>query len=107
MKTILIPTLFTQDSHDVIKEALAFFGSQGGTYKFILLNSYMVSSSSDQLLHNYDDLKKKSLEGIQMEMEMAKSWGMNDQMTFETLSQMGTLRNIISRIVMAYLSKKI
>jgi len=100
VKIILIPTDFSASSKNVIECVLSFLKEVGEDYKLLLLNTYLVPTSQpEDLIAVHDELRKKSREGLEDQRKKMESANLNARISFDTLSHMGTLENVIPHIV--------
>lgn len=100
MKKILLPIDFYDDSGRVLQEVLSFLHGVEGDFKLSLLSTYMVPVlSSGQIINTHDELRNQSLERLKKEFHAAKELSTDGKIVFESISQMGTPANVISRIV--------
>lgn len=96
MKNILLPTDFSSNSRNALKYALQFFGS--GNH-FILLNTWQAPYTPPEVLISVEDiLMKTSKEGLEKELNTAKTLQGADKNTFETISQFGNLVDILNAV---------
>ncbi len=101
MKTILIPTDFSNASQNAIRYIANFFQDIKVPYKLILLHSYQVPFIDDSLkMIAANDLAKKNVkEGLAKEKEWIADNFNNSSFEVETTSLMGSLENIIPQVV--------
>lgn len=100
MQSILIPTDFSEDSKYTIKYVLDLLQNNKGPCRVLLLNAYMVLQTDAKLvISQNDELKKKSRAGLLEEEMFAKTKLTNPEVTIETLSSMGSLKNVIYQVL--------
>ncbi len=100
MQIILIPTDFSVVSQNAIEWALTFFKNQEGGYRVLLLNTYLVPSlPAHQLITMHDELRKKSIEGLEHQLQLVTEANRQKKASFEILSHMGALENVMAHIV--------
>lgn len=99
MKTILIPTDFSEISGSAVKEGICLLQATGMQGKVLLLNTYLLPSfSSHPLVSLHDQLKKESMNKLRNELEKIKKEINSDKISFEPLSYMGSLDSVISHL---------
>lgn len=98
MKHILITTDFSAVSRKAIRYTLRFFQSFNEPCHFFLLNAYLVpKTSAHNIIKLNDELKSDSNQGLQREQAWASEFlGTN---SLESISAMGSLKNIIPRLI--------
>ncbi len=95
MKRILVATDFSPAARRALEAALARFPS-AQRFKVTLLNAYLVQETDPQLvLEANDRMKQRSREGLERE----KAWLQEKGLAAETLSQMGSLPNVLGRLL--------
>jgi nucleotide-binding universal stress UspA family protein len=100
MKTLLMVTDFSQAAGTVLRAAVDFFGDCTAFCHIILLNTYLIPATpANQLVAVNDEMKKKSLEGLKKECKVAQELIKDKKMTFEILTQMGSLESVMVHIV--------
>lgn len=100
MKSILLPTDFSIESKAARKYILNFFNELEISYRVILLNAYSVIGCSDEDLVKMNDIEKnKSRKALEMEKNVILSEGCEKLFSVECISNMGTLTNIVPKIV--------
>jgi nucleotide-binding universal stress UspA family protein len=100
MKTLLMVTDFSQAAGTVFRAAVDFFGNCAVFCHVILLNTYLIPATpANQLVAVNDEMKKKSLEGLKKECKVAQELIKDKKMTFEILTQMGSLESVMVHIV--------
>lgn len=100
MKTILIPTDFSVASRNAIQYAFNLFGDKKEDYRILLLNTYLIPSSPfNQLIFLHDELRKKSLDGLEKQRQWAKGVNPNHPISLEIFSSMGSLENVINYLI--------
>jgi hypothetical protein len=100
MKRILIPTDFSEHSNNSIEYVLEYFKNTKIPCQILLLNTYMVQQTdpSKVILAN-DDLKKRSLMGLERQRSEALKKNDNPLISIETVSHMGSLNNVIQHLL--------
>ncbi len=125
MKNILLPIDFYDDSQRVLRGIVSFLEGVQGDFKLFLLTTYMVPlAASAQIINAHDALRNQSLERLKNTLQVAQkllncqpqsgvegktpsgfAGGGGDvspykrKLVYETVAQMGTPANVISRIV--------
>lgn len=100
MKNILLPIDFYDDSQRVLRGIVSFLEGVQGDFKLFLLTTYMVPlAASAQIINAHDALRNQSLEKLKKELQVAQGLSQNRKVIYETVAQMGTPANVISRIV--------
>jgi len=103
MKCILITTDFTDHSKHAINYVLSFVRDTSSDCKIVLLNTYKVQHSNpDQILSENDALKEKSKIGLHEERLEALKTIDNSHISIDTISQMGSLNNVIRQMFQKY-----
>jgi nucleotide-binding universal stress UspA family protein len=97
MKTILIPTDFSDNAQNAIRYATRFFGSHN---QFILLNTWQSPYTPPEVLISVEDiLMNTSKEGLQNEVNWLSKTPELAGATFETISEFGNLVDVIDAVV--------
>lgn len=100
MKNVLLPIDVYNDPRKVLSKAMAFLREIEGHFNIFLLKTYLVpTSSSNQVIHDHDNLQNQSLQELQKELKGIKKLSVNGKMTFESLLQMGRPIHAIARII--------
>lgn len=100
MKGVLIPTDFSHHSTYTIKYVLDLLQNNQGPCRVLLLNSYMVLQTDAKLvISQNDELKAKSKAGLLQDVNYANKNLKNPQITIETISYMGSLKNVIYQVL--------
>lgn len=100
MRVLLIATDFSQAAGAAIRYAVDFFEDCASFCHVILLNTYLIPSTpANQLVAVNDEMKKKSLEGLKKECKAAQELIKGEKMTFEILTQMGSLESVMVHVV--------
>lgn len=95
MNRVLITTDFTHHSKNAIKVALELFNDFQKPCHIVLVNTYLVPEvHPDLLISTNDQLRKISKAGLEQDREEALKLNKNPLITFETISQMGSLTNV-------------
>ena len=102
VKILLIPTDFSAASQQALNYGLSYLQERRAEGKILLLNTYLLPSASpNQLVAIHDELRNKSIQRLQDQISLQVSPIKNirsSKVTFETLSRMGTLENVIVHI---------
>lgn len=99
MKTILIPTDFSEVSKSALKEGVSLLQATGVEGKVLLLNTYLLPSSSPHpLISLHDQLKKDSTKKLKEEVNQIKKEISSDKISFETLSYIGSPESVIAHL---------
>ncbi len=97
MKTILIPTDFSESAQNAIRFAIRFFGSNN---KFILLNTWQPPYTPPEVLISVEDiLMNSSKEGLKNELVWIRKNPELQTISFEIISEFGNLVDIIKATV--------
>lgn len=98
MKTILIPTDFSENSWNAMQYAAKLF--QKETCKYILVNAYQVITPSiDAISVNYsNEFVKLSESGLQEELKKFKKLAHHHNSWFETLSNYGEISSVVKEM---------
>lgn len=100
MRNILVTTDFSLHSKNTLKYVLRFIRDTQIPCRILLLNTYVVSHKDpDQLITLNDELKKKSLEGLENERNEALKGLTNPNIEIETYSHLGSLNNVILQLM--------
>lgn len=100
MNRVLIATDFTHHSKNAIKVALEFFNDVPRPCHIVLINTYLVPEvPADLIISTNDQLKKISKAGVEEDHKEALRLNKNPLITFETISQMGSLTNVILQTI--------
>lgn len=98
MKTIILPTDFSDSARKACEYALNLFKDE--PVNFILLNSYVMPASSAEMLISLNDvLRQSSVEGLQHEREYLASRYPAQANYLQERSEHGYLENVLLRIV--------
>ncbi len=99
MKIILVPTDFLDASRKALQQALLFAKLCSEECKILLLNTYLIPASApSQLVQVHDDLRKKSQEKLKEELQWIQKEKASTQLSFEILSYLGSLENVLSNL---------
>jgi hypothetical protein len=94
---ILLPTDFSLASQQAFEYTLSFLKESS---KIFLLNTYVVPASEpEKIINIHDELRRKSKDGLQAELKRIQNKKINPALSFETLSHMGTLENVLPHLV--------
>lgn len=97
MKTILVPTDFSDNARNALSYAIQFFGNDN---LLVLLNTWQTPYTPPEVLISVEDiLMKASREGLEKEILWAKSLPGTERIRFETVSEFGNLVDIIKKVV--------
>lgn len=100
MKNVLILTDFSDAARNALKYALSWFQDAKISCHVLLLNTYLMpQADADQLVRINDELRDRSFKKLQAEARAAESAVKGGNVDFETVSHMGTLKNIVNHIV--------
>ena len=100
MQRILITTDFSHDSKYTIKYVLELLKNVSSPCNILLLNSYKVQQTDPNLvLSQNDDLKNNSHAKLLAEAVDMRKQITNPLLTVDIVSHMGSLRNVIYRII--------
>lgn len=100
MKKILITTDFSKHSKNTIKYVLDLLQKMAIPCTVVLLNTYMVlQTDAKQVITLNDEMKKKSKAGLLSEESEAKNLINNPLVTVQTISHMGSLKNVIHQLL--------
>lgn len=96
MKNILIPTDFSRHSEYALEYVLDLMNELNIPCRLILVNTFIVNKTDPELIISVNDhLKKISKEGLAAQKEIALKKKTKAPITIETISQMGSLNNVI------------
>lgn len=100
MKTILIPTDFSLISKNALKIGASLLQTTGLEGRILLLNTYLLPCSSfHQLVSLHDKLKRESMRKLEKQINWIKKSIVLNQITFEVLSSIGSLENVIAHLI--------
>lgn len=101
MKTILIPTDFSQTSKNAIRYAVDFFQDIKVPYKIFLLHAYQVSfeTNTSQMIEANDTVKVKVKESLENERKWTLDLSKNSKLEVCTIPHMGSLENVIPQVL--------
>lgn len=100
MKRIIIPTDFSSHSKHTLKYVLNMLSSSLTPFHISLVNTYLVQQTDPrQVIRINDELKKKSKEGLDRELEDAIQLNENPQISVTVIFQMGSLTHVIRQII--------
>lgn len=100
MKKILIPTDFTPASRRALDFGVSIFETSGVGAKLILINTFPFPvTSSNSWVEIHDEWKKNSSRAFAAELENAKRAHAPKNISFETLSFIGSLDNVLVYVV--------
>lgn len=101
METIILaPTDFSLNSRKNIEQALARLQKTNKLTQIILLNTYLLPhDGSDDYIKIHDTLKQKSLKRLEALREEIEKNNTNTNISFTTLSHMGTQENVIEHLM--------
>jgi nucleotide-binding universal stress UspA family protein len=96
MKNILIPTDFSRHSEYALEYVLDLINEINLPCRLILVNTFIVNKTDhDLIIYVNDHLKKISKDGLAAQKEIALKKKSKTPITVETISQMGSLNNVI------------
>ena len=99
MKTILIPTDFSLLSKHALKYAISLSQELNHISKIVLLNTYLLPPSPPQkLVEIHDELRKKSMNQLQDELNDAKKSHLPASISLEPLSYLGSLESVLGNL---------
>jgi len=103
MKSILITTDFSSDSKYTIEYVINFMNETKIPCRILLLNTYLLPKHSHQdnndLVSTNDELRRKSQENLIKEKQIAENILKNHDISIETASHFGTLKNVVFRLI--------
>lgn len=100
MRNILVTTDFSEHARNTLLYVLRFLKDTQIPCRILLLNTYVVSHSDpDQLITLNDELKKKSMDGLEKERKEALKGFTNSNISIETHSHLGSLNNVILQLM--------
>ena len=100
MKTVLIPTDFSQDSLYTIRFVLNLLQEVQTSWRILLVNTFKVlNTDAKQIITKNDELKQQSKEGLKQVLAETKKQLTNPHITVETMSTMGSLNNVIYQMI--------
>lgn len=100
MKRILIATDFSPHSRHTLKQVLNLVKDIQVPCKILLVNTYTVNESNPKLVISTNDrLKIESKAGLEAERSEALKLISNPNITIETSSHMGSLSNVLLKII--------
>lgn len=96
MRNILVTTDFSKHSRHTLMYVLKFLQETQIPCKIHLLNTYVVQNTDpDVIIALNDEMKRKSIEGLEQEKSEALKLLTNPNIVIETYSQLGSLNNVI------------
>jgi nucleotide-binding universal stress UspA family protein len=100
MKSILIPTDFSEISRDAILHTLSLFRTERKEIRLTLLNAYLVPNvdSENAVLIN-DQLKEKVNKRLLSERDKITELTKDYKIHFEAFAYMGSVENVIPEIL--------
>lgn len=100
MRNIIVTTDFSNHSRNSLNCVLDFIQDTHTPCRVLLLNTYVVKQTDpEKVIEVNDELKRKSLQGLETERSEALKKIHNNNITIETSSHMGSLNNVISQII--------
>ncbi len=100
MKRILIPTDFSSEAGQTLEYVLNLFSKTAAPCRIILLHTYIFQQTDrDKVMVMNDELKWLSREGLSKQRSHAMKNIQNSHITIETISQFGTLRNVVFHLL--------
>ncbi len=101
MKNVLIPTDFSHHSRHSIECVLDLLQNTSKPCRILLVNSFMILQTDAKLvIAQNDEAKQISLDGLLRDKNFANKNLPNPLITIETVSHMGSLRNVISHLLL-------
>ena len=103
MKRIIVATDFSSHSKHTVEHVLDLMRDVNVPCKILLVNTYVVNESNPGLvIETNDRLKKESKEKLEEERLAALTSISNPYITLETSSHMGSLHNVLLKLVEQY-----
>lgn len=101
MKNVLIPTNFSEQSRFTLNYVLDILRDSQVAARILLLNTYTVQQTGDssELVKLNDLLKMQSKARLSDEVEWAKTYCKNPNLTIESTCHLGTLNNVILNLL--------
>jgi nucleotide-binding universal stress UspA family protein len=100
MKRILIPTDFSPHAQHTLGYVLDLMEATSVPCQILLLNTYMVQQTDPQhVIRMNDELKHNSAQKLAQEKTEALAKVKNPHISIETVSQMGSLTNVIFQLL--------
>lgn len=100
MRTILVPTDFSEAAREALNFALRFANHGSLALDLILMNTYFVPPvPNSRIISTNDELRSHSLSRLEKEALFAKGLIKNKRLTTSTLCRMGTLKNVILQVI--------
>lgn len=99
MKTILVPTDFSEASRAALQWVITFFQDVQTPCRVLLLHTYLVPAVAPaDLVRLNDEMKRKSLDGLREQIGTVAARIRGTSLTIDPVSHMGSLKNVISHI---------
>lgn len=101
MKTVLVPTDFSETSKKAIEYVVQFFEDMAGVCKLILLHSYSVPKTEDfsKVVEINDMAKSKAKSRLEDEVQWAQNLSQDRFLEVEPILHMGSLESVISQVL--------
>lgn len=100
MKTVLLPIDYFKNDPDPLKKALAYLQALGGHVNILLLKTYVVSSDNNEtIIDTHDSMQKNAADELSQLLKRAQDLCTGADFSFETVLQMGSTANVITRFV--------
>lgn len=99
MKILLIPTDFSTASQQALQYGISFLQDRKEKGKILLLNTYLLPTApADRLVALHDELRNRSTQKLKEQIRLAQQAIPDHQISFETLSRMGSFENVIAHL---------
>ena len=99
MKTILFPTDFSENCQKALDEVISYLQKKDQPSRVLLLHTYLPPPTPfHDLLKVHDTLRQDSIKALEKEIQRIKAV-MDLKISFEALSYLGTLENVIAHLV--------
>ncbi len=100
MKKILLSLDGYSESRKILKSVLTFLAGLQGSFQIVLLKTYTVPvSAPDRVIETYDAIRSRSQKALDRELAEIRVLCSDGKFSFEAFSQMGSLPNVIVRVV--------
>lgn len=100
MKRVLVPTDFSKHASHTLEYILDLFEETQAPCRILLLNTYIFQQTDpNQVLIINDEMKRKSKEALALQKENALSKIKNPNIIIETISQLGSLNNVVHQLL--------
>lgn len=99
MKTILVPTDFSEASRAALQWVIAFFQDAQIPCRVLLLHTYLVPAVAPaDLVRLNDEMKRRSLDGLREQIGTVAARLRGTRLTIDPVSHMGSLQNVVGHI---------